>query len=93
LYQQENFKQAKVQIKRILYGELEILDEDLIFSPFYSLIKMYDASYTVIYKIIDDETIYSQRGDASATSKILSSFKFVFILYLMFEIMVITNIL
>jgi hypothetical protein len=72
---------------------LEILDEDPIFSPFYSLIKMYDASYTVIYKIIDDETIYSQRGDASATSKILSSFKFVFILYLMFEIMVITNIL
>ncbi|KAK2424735.1 zinc finger MYM-type protein [Trifolium repens] len=51
------------------------------------------ASYTVVSNIIDDGATYSQRGDASAASKMLSSFEFIFILHLMFEIMAITNIL
>ncbi|XP_024625983.2 uncharacterized protein [Medicago truncatula] len=50
---------------------------------------MYDAACTVI----DEGATYSQRGDASAASKMLSSFEFIFILHLMFKIMGITNIL
>jgi len=54
---------------------------------------MYDATYTVIDNIIDEWVTYSQRGDASAAGKMLSSFEFIFILYLMFKIMGITNII
>lgn len=55
--------------------------------------KMYDADCTVVDNIIDEGGTYSQRGDASAASKILSSLEFIFILHLMFEIMAITNII
>jgi len=63
------------------------------FQSISSLMKMYDAACTVIDNIIDEGATYSQRGDASAASKMLSSFEFIFILHLMFKIMGITNIL
>jgi len=63
------------------------------FQSICSLMRMYDATCTVFDNIIDDEATYSQIGDASAASKLLSSFEFIFILHLMFKIMGITNIL
>jgi len=55
--------------------------------------KMYDATCSVINNIIDEWATYSQRGYDFATRKMLSSFEFIFILHLMFEIIGINNIL
>ncbi|XP_057719494.1 uncharacterized protein LOC130933910 [Arachis stenosperma] len=58
-----------------------------------SLIRMFSATQTVLNNIIDDGTTSVQRGEAYGVNKVLSSFEFIFSLYLMKEIMMITNIL
>ncbi|EOY23088.1 Uncharacterized protein TCM_015088 [Theobroma cacao] len=47
-----------------------------------SLMRMFHATCTIVKGIIDKGASYSQRGDAFATSKILASFEFIFILHL-----------
>ncbi|XP_020967725.1 uncharacterized protein LOC110262386 [Arachis ipaensis] len=54
---------------------------------------MFTATNIILNNIIEDGTTYAQRGEAYSVSKILLSFKFVFTLYLMKEIMGITNVL
>ena len=63
------------------------------FSSICSLINMYDATCLVLEKNIVDGSTYSQRGDADNAYKSLTSFEFILILYLMREIMGITNVL
>ncbi|EOX93991.1 Uncharacterized protein TCM_003021 [Theobroma cacao] len=58
-----------------------------------SLMRIFDATCTVIESIIDEGSNYSQRSDAFAASKILASFEFIFILHLMYEVMGIINVL
>ncbi|XP_040994228.1 uncharacterized protein LOC121240754 [Juglans microcarpa x Juglans regia] len=54
---------------------------------------MFGATCSVLENIIKEGFTYSQRGDANATYKMITSFQFIFILYLMKEIMGITDIL
>ncbi|XP_042423366.1 uncharacterized protein LOC122010977 [Zingiber officinale] len=56
------------------------------------LIKMFSASYTVLFKVMDDGLPF-QRADATSVYDEMTSFDFVFILHLMNEIMGITDIL
>ncbi|XP_020239775.1 uncharacterized protein LOC109818657 [Cajanus cajan] len=63
------------------------------FSSICSLINMYDATCSVLEKIIVDGSTYSQRGDADNAYKSLTSFEFILILHLMREIMGITDVL
>ncbi|XP_025702776.1 uncharacterized protein LOC107488348 [Arachis duranensis] len=58
-----------------------------------SLIRMFAATQTVLNNIIDDGITSAQRSEAYGVNKVLFSFKFVFSLHLMKEIMGITNIL
>ncbi|GAV85285.1 Dimer_Tnp_hAT domain-containing protein [Cephalotus follicularis] len=52
-----------------------------------------EAGDTVLCKIIEDGSTYSQRGEACVAYDLLTSFEFVFILHLLKEIMEITDIL
>ncbi|XP_029128873.1 uncharacterized protein LOC114916403 [Cajanus cajan] len=54
---------------------------------------MYDATCSVLEKIIVDGSTYSQHGDADNAYKSLTSFEFILILHLMREIMGITDVL
>ncbi|XP_027941243.1 zinc finger MYM-type protein 1-like [Vigna unguiculata] len=63
------------------------------FSSICRLINMYDATCLVLEKITVDGSTYSQRGDADNAYKSLTSFEFILILYLMREIMGITDVL
>jgi len=54
---------------------------------------MYDATCLVLEKITVDGSTYSQRGDIDNAYKSLTSFEFILILYLMREIMGITDVL
>lgn len=56
-----------------------------------SLLRLYGPTIVVLDKIENETSNYSQRGDANAASKMVTSFEFVFILHLMKEIMGITN--
>ncbi|KAG6674257.1 hypothetical protein I3842_15G033100 [Carya illinoinensis] len=65
-------------------------------SHFYSicsLLRMFEATYSVLETIIKEGSTYSQRGDANAAYKMITSFQFIFILHLMKEIMGITDVL
>ncbi|XP_073017809.1 uncharacterized protein [Primulina eburnea] len=57
-----------------------------------SLIKMFSASCTVLFKVMEDG-LPSQRADATSVYDEMTSFDFVFILHLMREIMEITDVL
>ncbi|KAG2667400.1 hypothetical protein I3760_15G113100 [Carya illinoinensis] len=63
------------------------------FYSIYSLLEMFEATYSVLEIIIKEGSTYSQRGDANATYKMIISFQFIFILHLMKEIMGITDVL
>ncbi|XP_061345948.1 uncharacterized protein LOC133291663 [Gastrolobium bilobum] len=65
-------------------------------SHFYSLCSLqrgYNESCSVLEKICTEGSNYSQRGDATAAYKMITSFEFIFNLLLMKEIMSITEIL
>ncbi|KAG6698515.1 hypothetical protein I3842_08G023800 [Carya illinoinensis] len=65
-------------------------------SHFYSicsLLRMFEATCSVLETIIKEGFTYSQRGDANAAYKMITSFQFIFILHLMKEIMGITDVL
>ncbi|GAV82634.1 hypothetical protein CFOL_v3_26085 [Cephalotus follicularis] len=55
--------------------------------------ELYNPTCTVLGKIIEDGSTYSQRGEACVAYNLLTSFEFVFILHLLKEIMEITDIL
>uniref|UniRef100_A0A2N9IDZ8 DUF4371 domain-containing protein n=1 Tax=Fagus sylvatica TaxID=28930 RepID=A0A2N9IDZ8_FAGSY len=63
------------------------------FQSISSLIKMFDATCSVLYTISKEGANYQQRGDAEGAYKVLTSFEFIFILHMMKEIMGITDIL
>ncbi|GAV81451.1 hypothetical protein CFOL_v3_24906, partial [Cephalotus follicularis] len=63
------------------------------FSSLCSLKRMFNPTCLVLKKIVDEESTYSQREDATFAYDLLTSFDFVFILHLMKEIMAITDIL
>ena len=54
---------------------------------------MYDATCTVLEDVAREGGTYSQRGDALAAYKMLTSFELIFILHLMKEIMGNTDVL
>jgi hypothetical protein len=54
---------------------------------------MFDAICSVHEKFRREGATYSQRGDANAAYKMVTSFEFIFILHLMKEIMGITDVL
>nr|XP_027102670.1 uncharacterized protein LOC113723909 [Coffea arabica] len=58
-----------------------------------SLLKMFNATYVVLSNIVVDGGLYSQCGDANFALNQLLSFKFVFTLHLMKDIMEITHLL
>ncbi|XP_062100066.1 uncharacterized protein LOC133805935 [Humulus lupulus] len=65
-------------------------------SHFYSicsLLRLFEATCSVLESIIKEGSTQSQRGDASAAYKMMTSFEFIFILHLMKEIMGINDIL
>ncbi|KAG7988370.1 hypothetical protein I3843_03G184700 [Carya illinoinensis] len=65
-------------------------------SHFYSicsLLRMFEATCSMLETIIKEGSTYSQRGDANAAYKMITSFQFIFILHLMKEIMGITDVL
>ena len=57
------------------------------FQSISSLIKMFDATCSVLYTISKEGANYQQRGDAEGVYKVLTSFEFIFILQMMKEIM------
>jgi hypothetical protein len=63
------------------------------FKSICSLIKMYRATCLVIKNIALDGSTYSQHGDAAFSFKLLMSYDFAFILYIMKNVMGITNML
>ncbi|KAF3337584.1 Zinc finger MYM-type protein 1 [Carex littledalei] len=64
------------------------------FKAISSLLKMFDASTSVLRSIATDRSVpYASRGDAGFGVKLLLSFDFVFILHLMKDIMAITDVL
>jgi hypothetical protein len=63
------------------------------FNSLSSLIRMFDATCSVLEKIRREGATYSQCGDANAAYKMVTSFEFIFILHLMKEIMGITDVL
>ncbi|XP_059434852.1 uncharacterized protein LOC132167836 [Corylus avellana] len=63
------------------------------FNSICSLIRMFDATCTVLEDVEREGGTYSQRGDAKVAYKMLTSFEFIFILHLMKEIMGITDVL
>jgi hypothetical protein len=54
---------------------------------------MFDATCTVLEDVGREGGTYSQREDAKAAYKMLTSFKFIVILHLMKEVMDITDVL
>jgi hypothetical protein len=59
-------------------------------SHFYSicnLLRLFNPACSVLEKIIKEGFTYSQRGDADVAYEMITSFKFIFILHLMREIM------
>jgi hypothetical protein len=56
-----------------------------------SLIRIFGSTYSALENIIKGGSTYSQRGDANATYKMITSLKLIFILYLMMEIIGTTN--
>ena len=54
---------------------------------------LFDSTCLVLENIKKEGSTYSQRGDANVAFKLIESFEFIFILYLMREIMGITNVL
>jgi hypothetical protein len=52
-----------------------------------SLVRLFNATCSVLENIINEGSTYSQRGDANAAFKMITSFQFIFILHLMKEIM------
>jgi len=54
---------------------------------------MYDATCSILENIIVDGSTYSQHGDVDNAYKSLTSLEFILILYLMREIMKITDVL
>ncbi|XP_059434146.1 uncharacterized protein LOC132167252 [Corylus avellana] len=63
------------------------------FNSICSIIRMFDATCTVLEDVIREGGTYSQRGDANIAYNMLTSFEFIFILHLMKEIMGITEVL
>ena len=63
------------------------------FQSICGLIKMFDATCKVINSISKEGANYKQHGDAEGVYQVLTSFEFVLILYMIKEIMKITNIL
>jgi hypothetical protein len=61
------------------------------FNSICSLIRMFDATCTMLKDVGRERGTYSQRGDAKVAYKMLISFEFKFILHLMKEIMGITD--
>jgi hypothetical protein len=56
-----------------------------------NLIKKFSLAFEVITKIIDVGTTSSQRAEVDSVHQVMISFKFIFILHLMKEIMQITD--
>jgi hypothetical protein len=59
-------------------------------SHFYSicsLLRLFNPACSVLEKIVKEGSTYSQRGDADVAYEMITSFKFIFILHLMREIM------
>jgi hypothetical protein len=63
------------------------------FNSICNLIRMFDATCTVLEDVEREGDTYFQRGDANVAYRMLTSFKFIFILHLMKEIIGITNVL
>ncbi|XP_059456615.1 uncharacterized protein LOC132186648 [Corylus avellana] len=63
------------------------------FNSICSIIRMFDATCTMLEDVQREGGTYSQRGDAKAAYKMLTSFEFIFILHLMKELMGITDVL
>ncbi len=57
------------------------------FASISSLIKMYDATCKVIDNIKNDGGNYKSRGDVVVALKKMTSFEFIFIVHLMYEIL------
>jgi hypothetical protein len=56
-----------------------------------SLVRLFNATCSMLENIINERSTYSQFGDANAVYKMITSFQFIFILHLMKEIMGITD--
>ena len=54
---------------------------------------MFSATCEVLINIVEDVVTYASRGDADATYEVITSFEFVFLLHLMKNITVITDLL
>ena len=54
---------------------------------------MFSATYEVLINIVEDGVTYASRADADAAYKAITSFKFVFVLHFMKNIMAVTNLL
>ncbi|XP_074327073.1 uncharacterized protein LOC141665016 [Apium graveolens] len=63
------------------------------FTAICSLIRMYGATRSVLIDVAAQGTTFSQRDDALIAIKMLMSYEFVFILHVVKEIMVITDLL
>jgi hypothetical protein len=63
------------------------------FNSMCSLIRIFDATCTVLEDVRRERCTYSQRENALTAYKMLISFEFIFILHLIKEIMGITNVL
>jgi hypothetical protein len=61
------------------------------FQSICSLVRLFNATCSVLENILNEGSTYSQRGDANAAYKMITSFQFIFILHLMKEIMGITD--
>jgi hypothetical protein len=57
------------------------------FQSICSLVRLFNATCSVLENIINEGSTYSQRGDANAAYQMITSFQFIFILHLMKEIM------
>ncbi|KAG6718441.1 hypothetical protein I3842_04G149900 [Carya illinoinensis] len=65
-------------------------------SHFYSicsLLRMFEATCSVLETMLKEGSTYFQRGDANAAYKMIMSFKFIFILHLMKEIIGVIDVL
>ncbi|KAH9708287.1 TTF-type domain-containing protein [Citrus sinensis] len=57
------------------------------------LINMFSATCEVLINFVEDRVTYASRADADAAYKAITSFKFVFVLHFMKNIMAVTNLL
>jgi len=61
------------------------------FQSICSLVRLFNATCSMLENITNEGSTYSQRGDANVAYKMITSFQFIFILHLMKEIMGITH--